>query len=83
VTGYKIGSITQYYEQLGVAIVDLTHELHLGDWVRISGSTDFTQQIESIQVEHEQVSSAQIGDTVGLKLTHAVVPGDELVKIEL
>lgn len=79
-TGLKIGTVTHYYPQLGVAIVDLTQELHIGDFIKISGSTDFTQRIELLQIEHEQVDFAKPGDTVGIKLKSVVNIGDEICK---
>ncbi len=79
-TGYKIGVVTHYYSQLGMAIVDLTDELHVGDFIKIVGSTDFSQRVESIQVEHEQVQFAKPGDTIGLKVKSMVNIGDEICK---
>lgn len=77
---YKIGTVTHYYSQVGVAIVDLTRDLHAGDWIKVTGSVEFTQRVESIQVEHEQIESAKAGDTVGLKLKSVVNIGDEICK---
>ncbi len=79
---FKIGQVTHYYDKIGVAVVDLSAPLHVGDRVRISGSTEFHQTVESMQVEHEQVESAGAGDTVGIKIVQKVSPGDELVKMD-
>lgn len=76
----KVGTITHYYDKIGVAVVDLTSPLNVGDHVQIKGSADFAQTVDSIQVEHEQISRAKKGDTVGLKVIQTVSPGDELVK---
>lgn len=77
----KVGNITHYYDKIGVAVVDLTASLRVGDRIGIKGSTDFTQSVDSLQVEHEQIQSAKSKDTVGLKVIQAVKPGDEVVKV--
>ena len=39
---------------------------------------DFTQQVDSMQVEHEQIEKAKKGDDVGLKVDDKVKPGTEV-----
>lgn len=78
---WKIGTVTHYYDKLGVAIVDLIAPLCAGDTIRIFGSTEFSQTIEDMQVEHEKISSANEGETVGIKMNQPVCMGDEIVKI--
>ncbi len=82
-SGYKAGIVTEYYENLGVAIVDLTQNLHVGDLIRVSGSVEFGQVIQVMQMEHEKVQLAKAGETVGLTLSKPVAPGDEIIKTEL
>ncbi len=77
---FKIGVVSRYYDKIGVAVVDLTAPVHVGDYIRVSGSTEFTQKVESLQMEHERVDSAMAGDTVGLKVDQALKPGDEIIK---
>lgn len=77
---FKIGTVSHYYDKISVAVLDLSAPLHLGDFIHFNGSTDFSQKVESLQMEHEQVTSAAKGDTVGLKVTQPVKPGDEVVK---
>lgn len=80
ITDFKVGVVTHYFDKLGVAIIDLTGPLHNGDFIRISGSDDFSQKIESMQVEHEQVTEGIKGDTVGIKVLKPVKGGDEVIK---
>lgn len=77
---FKVGTVSHYYDKISVAVLDLSASLRIGDLIRFSGSTEFSQKVESLQVEHEQVTSAAKGDTVGLKVTQPVKPGDEVVK---
>ena len=75
-----LGKVTHYYDKLGVAIVDVQKQpMKVGDTVKITGhDKEFTQEITSLQVEHDQVSAAQPGETVGLKVDQPVKPGDKL-----
>lgn len=49
-----VGRITHYYSHLNVGIIELTEgELYVGDVIHIKGKhTDFTQTVDSIQIEH-------------------------------
>lgn len=77
---FKVGIVSHYYDKIKVAVVDLSAPLHIGDLVRFSGSNEFSQKVESIQVEHEQVESGAAGDTVGIKVDNPVKEGDEVIK---
>jgi hypothetical protein len=81
VAEYKIGTVTHYYNQLGVAIVDLSAPLHLKDRIRFTGSREFNQLVETMQAEHVQITSAEKGDTVGIPVKYPLVPGDEVMKV--
>ena len=72
-----IGKITHYYDKLGVAIIDLEKGgLKVGDKVKFKhGEEEFTQSIESLQVEHENVDSVKSGDSFGLKVEKIAKPG--------
>ncbi len=80
ISNLKVGVVTHYYDKIGVAVIDLTSALHTGDIVKFSGSIDFSQEVTSLQVEHEKIASAKKGDTVGLKTDQAVKPGDAVLK---
>ena len=72
----KLGKVTHFYPKISVAVVDLVANLAVGDAITFSGSTDFSQTVSSIQVEHESIPSAKKGDTIGLKVDQPVKPGD-------
>lgn len=78
-TELKVGVVTHYYEEIGIAIIDLSGPLHQGDRIRISGSKEFAQIVDTIQMEHELLPEAFAGDTVGLKVVQPVIPGDEII----
>lgn len=51
-----IGRVTHYFSKIGVAVIELSDTLKVGDTIRIVGGiTDFTQTVESMEIEHEKV----------------------------
>jgi putative protease len=79
----KIGVVTHYFGKIGVAALEVTEgELRVGDTIRVKGHTsDFTQTVESMQVEHEAVEVARKGDEVGLKTAEYVREHDSVYKV--
>ncbi len=76
----KVGVVTHYYPKIGVAILDLSSQLSVSDEIVFSGSTDYSQTVSSMQIEHEPVKVAKKGQTIGLKVDQPVKPGDEVIK---
>ncbi len=72
------GKIIHYYDHIGVGIVEITKEtLKVGQQIHIKGTTtDFEQDIKSMQIEHEQVNDAKKGKVIGLKTKEKVREGD-------
>ena len=78
----EIGKITHYYGHLNVGIIQLTDTLKIGESIHIKGhSSDFTQPIDSLQIEHASVPEAKPGDSVGIKVAQKVHPGDKVFKV--
>ena len=80
--GKLIGKITHYFGHIGVAVIELSETLNVGDTIRIAGGqTDFTQPVDSMEVEHEKVQQAKPGDSVGLKIQEKVREGYKVYKL--
>ena len=78
----EIGKVTHYYGHISVVIVQLTDVLKVGDSIHIKGHTsDFTQEINSMQIEHKDVTEANAGDLVGLKVAQKAHPNDKVFKV--
>lgn len=79
----EIGRITHFFSKISVGILELTKgELRVGDTIHIKGhTTDFYQKIESMQVEHSAVESAEPGEPVGLKVESPVRENDMAFKV--
>ncbi len=77
-----IGKITHFYSNLGVAIIELLDSLAVGDRIKIKGATsDFEQDVDSMQIDREPIEKAKKGDIIGLKVGEKVREGDEVCKI--
>ena len=80
--GKLIGKITHYFGNIGVAVIELTDSLKIGDTIRIvGGETDFEQAVDSMEVEHQKVEKAKKGDGIGLKVSQKVREGYKVYKI--
>jgi putative protease len=79
----KIGVVTHYFGKIGVAALKITNgELRVGDTIHVKGHTsDFTQTVDSMQVEHESVEVARTGDEVGMKTAEYVREHDAVFKV--
>jgi putative protease len=80
--GQLIGKVSHYFGNIGVAVIDLSKTLKIGDTIRIvGGETDFTQQVESMEIDHKKVTAAKRGDSVGLKTNQKVREGYKVYKL--
>lgn len=72
----KVGRVTHYYGKLGVAIVELSDTLKVGDLIRIeNGRTSIEQIVSSMQVDHRPVLEARPKDVVGIETGEKVGVG--------
>lgn len=79
----EVGKVTHYFGKIEVAVVKLNDTLQVGDNVHMKGTTtDFTQKVDSMQIEHENVEKAGKGQSVGLKVVEKVRAGDSVIKVE-
>lgn len=79
----EIGVVSDYFAHIGVVAVEVTGgAVSTGDTLHFKGhTTDFTQRIESMQIEHEQVEKAKIGDSIGIKVKDRVRKHDKVYKV--
>ena len=77
----SIGEITHFYDHISVAVVKLNDELSGGDKIKIEGhGKSFTQKVNSMQMEHEQIKTAKKGQEIGLKVNESVKRKDLIYK---
>lgn len=78
-----IGRVTHYYKNVGVAAVELSDTLNVGDVIHIKGhTTDLEQKVESIEMEHKQVANAARGQVIGLRVKDYVREHDMVYRVE-
>ena len=78
----KIGTVTHYYDKIGVAVINVLAPIKVGDKIKISGhDKEFEQEIASMQVEHQNIQAAKKGNDVGIKMDQPVKDGDEVYKV--
>lgn len=80
--GKLIGRVTHYFGKIEVAVIELSDTLKVGDTIRIvGGEADFTQPVESMEIEHKKVEEAKSGDSVGLKVSQKVRESYKVYKV--
>ncbi len=80
--GKLIGKVTHYFGNIGVAVIELSDKLKVGDTIRIiGGETDFNQTVDSMQIEHQKLNEAKKGDSVGLKVSQKVREDYKVYKV--
>jgi putative protease len=74
-----VGKVTHYFGKIGVAAIKLAKPLKSGDKLHFRGATtDFQETVESMQIGHQIVASAQKGAEIGLKVGERVRDGDKV-----
>ncbi len=77
-----IGKITHYFKKIGVAVLELSDEIRVGDTIHIKGhSTDFTQKVVSMQIEHKPIEVGKPGDNIAIKVDDVVKEHDLVFKV--
>jgi hypothetical protein len=77
-----IGKVNHWFGKIGVAGVELTDELAVGDRIHLLGhTTDFDQDVTSMQIMHQDVAAAGPGDDVGIKVQFRARVGDRVYKV--
>ena len=79
----EVGVVSHYFTKIGVAIVELTGTVKVGQKLHIKGATsDFTQKLDSMQIDHKSVEEAKKGDSIGLKVKEHAREHDKVFVIE-
>jgi len=77
----EIGHIGHFFSKIGVAVVNLTLPLAVGDLILVKGPlTDFEQTVESMQIDRRTLQRAEGGQSIGLKVAQPVKEKDVVYK---
>ena len=79
----EIGKVTHYFGKIEVAAIELTGgELRVGQTIHIVGHTsDFTQTIDSMQIDRVDVPKGEKGQAVGIRAAEHARVGDDVFKV--
>lgn len=79
----KVGVVKQFFVKPSVAALEITDgSLTIGDTIHFKGhTTDFEEAVSSMQVDHNPVEEAGVGDLVGIKVKERVRTNDQVYKI--
>jgi hypothetical protein len=78
-----IGKITHYFGKIGVGVVACDNAaIRVGDRLHVKGShTDFTQVVDSLQIDKQKVEKITAGESAGLKVMQPVHEHDQVFLI--
>jgi putative protease len=83
-SGKLVGEVNHFYNRIGVAVIDLVDAIEVGDQVHFFGrSTDFRQAVQSMQIEHEQITEAGKGQEIAMKVERRVRNHDKVYKLSV
>ena len=72
----QIGTVTHWYDKLGVAVVKLSGKLSKGDRIKVKkGEEEFEDSVASLQIDRADVASAKKGDDAAMKLSQRAKEG--------
>lgn len=79
----EIGKVTHYFTKISVGVIKIEKgTLSVDDKIHIKGATtDFEQNVTSMQIEHEPVKKAKKGQSIGLKVEQSVKENDKVYKV--
>jgi hypothetical protein len=79
----ELGKVTHYFSKIGVAAIQITHDtLRVGDVIHVKGHTsDFTQKIDSMQIDGTSVGEATIGQSIGMRVKDHAREHDQVFKV--
>ncbi|OIR09603.1 MAG: hypothetical protein BEU05_02440 [Marine Group III euryarchaeote CG-Bathy2] len=78
----EVGRVDKYFRKVGVAALELSEAIAVGDKLHFSGATtDFEIKLESMQIDHEVVESAAAGADVGIAVPERVRRRDTVYRV--
>jgi len=79
----EVGKVDDYFAKVGVVALTITKDgIHVGDVLHFIGhTTDLIVEVSSMQIEHETVKEAKVGDSVGIKVPDRVRIHDKVYKV--
>ncbi|KPV62339.1 MAG: hypothetical protein AOA66_1371 [Candidatus Bathyarchaeota archaeon BA2] len=78
----EVGKVTHFFTKISVAVIELRASISVGDRILIKGpTTNLEQTVKSMEIEHEKVTRAEAGQSIGMKVDDRVRENDTVYKI--
>ena len=79
----EVARVEDYFAHIGVVALKVTAEgIRVGDVLHFKGhTTDLIVEVGSMQIEHQAVKEAKVGDSVGIKVSDRVRSYDKVYKV--
>ena len=78
-----VGKVTHFFDKISVAVIELSVPIKVGDKLKFKyGKYEFEQVLDSMQIDHAEITSAKKGQAIGMKTAQSVHEGAEVFKVE-
>ena len=79
----QVAVIVKFFAKPSVAALEVTNgTITKGDLLKYKGhTTDFTEEISSMEIDNQSVDEVKAGDLVGVKVKERVREGDKVYKV--
>jgi len=79
----QVGVVVKFFARPSVAAVEVTSgNIRKGDILHCKGATtDFTEQVTSMEMDNKPIDEAKPGDLIGIKVKERVRPKDKVYKV--
>jgi putative protease len=79
----QVAVIVKFFAKPSVAALQVTEgSIKRGDTLRYKGhTTDFTEVVNSMEVDNQPVEEAKVGDLIGVKVKERVRENDKVYKV--
>jgi len=79
----QVAVIVKFFAKPSVAALEVTNGTIIkGDLLRYKGhTTDFTEEITSMEIDNQPMDEVKAGDLVGVKVKERVREGDKVYKV--
>ena len=79
----EVGVIIKFFAKPGVAAIKVTKgTIKRGDILKYKGhTTDFTEEVRSMEIDNQSVDEAKVGDTIGVKIEGRVREKDIVYRV--
>ena len=77
-----VGTITHYFPKISVVVIELEDKLRVGDKISIETDAESVEQmVSSMQIDRVDVTEADKGQAIGMKVDKQVGKGAKVFKV--